>query len=332
MNNKTVSIIIPAFNSESYIRDALDSVLNQTYENLEIIVVDDGSTDKTGDVAEHYAARDQRVHVIHQGNNGPSHARNTGIITSTGEYLFFLDADDWIEASCIQRMVDYQQTYSADIVYFSHIREYQKKSEKYCVHKRKRIYEKEGTQEFFLYDMRMVTPWGKLYTRKVIGSTLYDVNMRTAEDVDFNFRIYENVQKAVYVPDCLLHYRILPKSAIHGYDPEILEKFTYTVPVIRERLSLDETCQKEAYFSFAAIAYIVVCRNGIALNGKLSFREKMEKIRQLNLIDWIRELFANVKHVRIPITRKALIFFGKFNLDACVLAAIYYKQGLDAGK
>ena len=91
-----ISVIIPVFNAEKYLRRCLDSVLSQTYENLEVILVDDGSTDNSGSICEEYAVIDKRVRVFHQVNAGVSSARNQGISLVSGEYLTFLDADDYI--------------------------------------------------------------------------------------------------------------------------------------------------------------------------------------------------------------------------------------------
>lgn len=329
MDSGKVTVIIPAYNAELYIKETVDSVIKQTYKNLEIIIVDDGSKDSTGIIADEYSTLDNRVVTIHQKNGGLPAARNTGIKASKGKYFFFLDADDWLEPDCIEKLVECQCETDADLVFFSYVREYQNKSEEYHVYRNKSFYEKNGKQELYLFDMRIITAWGKLYTRRVMENLLYDEGMRTAEDVDFNYRIYENVNKAVYLPVCLLHYRILPKSAIHGYDPKVLEKFTYPVTTVRERLSKGTLSQKEAYFSFATIAYIVITQNGIALNKELSLSQKLAKIKELNRIDWVVELFNNTQFIRVPLSRKALVLFGKYKLNLGILAAINIKQGLN---
>lgn len=329
MDSGKVTVIIPAYNAKLYIKKTIDSVIKQTYKNLEIIIVDDGSKDSTGIIADEYSTLDNRVVIIHQKNSGLPAARNTGIKASKGRYLFFLDADDWLEPDCIEKLVECQCETDADLVFFSYVREYQSKSEEYHVYQNKSFYEKNGKQELYLFDMRTITAWGKLYTRRVMENLLYDEGMRTAEDVDFNYRVYEKVNKAVYLPLCLLHYRILPKSAIHGHDPKVLEKFTYPVTTVRERLLKGTISQKEAYFSFATIAYIVISQNGIALNKEWSLSQKLSKIKELNRIDWVVELFNNIQYIRVPLSRKALVLFGKYNLNLGILAAISIKQGLN---
>jgi len=91
-----VSIIIPVYRTENYIRQCLDSVVNQTLTDIEIIVIDDGSPDNSGRIADEYAARDKRIHIIHTENRGAGSAKNTGLDSATGEYIGFVDSDDWV--------------------------------------------------------------------------------------------------------------------------------------------------------------------------------------------------------------------------------------------
>lgn len=97
MEEKKISIIIPAYNVEKYIAKCLHSVINQSYKNLDVIVVDDGSKDRTGCIIDDYSAKDNRIRAVHQPNGGLPNARNTGMKYANGDYVMFLDSDDWIE-------------------------------------------------------------------------------------------------------------------------------------------------------------------------------------------------------------------------------------------
>lgn len=105
MEENLLSIIIPVFNVESYIEQCVDSVLNQTYRNIEVLLIDDGSTDSSGEICDRFAEKDSRVKVIHQSNRGAAAARNVGIANAKGEYAAFVDSDDWIEAEMYERMM-----------------------------------------------------------------------------------------------------------------------------------------------------------------------------------------------------------------------------------
>lgn len=113
-----ISVIIPVYNVEKYLIECVDSVLNQTYTNFEIILVDDGSTDESGRICDEYAAKDSKVKVIHQENKGLSEARNSGFFNATGKYVYFLDSDDWILPETLEKLLDKAERKNADMVFF----------------------------------------------------------------------------------------------------------------------------------------------------------------------------------------------------------------------
>ena len=112
---KKISIIVPIYNIEKYLPRCLDSILAQTYKNLEVILVDDGSVDNSGMIADKYARNDQRINVIHQVNKGVSAARNAGLDLATGDYIGFVDGDDYIEKDMYERLLFNAIKYKADI-------------------------------------------------------------------------------------------------------------------------------------------------------------------------------------------------------------------------
>lgn len=117
-NQALVSVIIPVYNVEKYLRECVDSVIGQTYKNLEIILVNDGSTDSSGKICDEYVDKDERVTVIHQKNGGLSQARNRGLEESTGEYVYFLDSDDYIAENSFEILLEIAEKYGSDIVFF----------------------------------------------------------------------------------------------------------------------------------------------------------------------------------------------------------------------
>lgn len=115
---KLVSVVIPVYNVENYLNDCVKSVVNQTYQNLEIILVDDGSTDSSPQMCDQYAKQDNRIKVIHQENSGVAIARNVGIKNASGSYLYFLDSDDYLVPNAIQIMYDTIEKEKSEIVFF----------------------------------------------------------------------------------------------------------------------------------------------------------------------------------------------------------------------
>jgi len=104
-NTPLLSVIVPVYNVEAYVARCVESILNQTYKNLEVILVDDGATDASGAICDTFAAQDPRVRVIHKENGGLSSARNAGLETATGEYITFVDSDDWIEGDALEKLL-----------------------------------------------------------------------------------------------------------------------------------------------------------------------------------------------------------------------------------
>ena len=216
---KLVSIIIPAYNTEKYIGNCIESVIKQTYHNLEVIIVNDGSEDNTLEIITKARLRDNRIVVINQENNGPSAARNAGLKICRGDYVFFLDSDDWLIPNCIEKLISIEKKKKVDIIFFDYYKNFAGKDIEHFTYKKDFYY--RVSKNSALWDMRTITPWGKLYSRKCIEGIYFDEQMKTAEDVDFNFRVYKQVKSAFYVHECLLHYRILEQSAIHGYDSNV---------------------------------------------------------------------------------------------------------------
>lgn len=117
-NNPFISVVIPVYNVEQFLEECVDSVLCQTFQDYEIILVDDGATDNSGVICDEYAKNDDRIKVIHRKNGGLSAARNTGLDAATGEYVYFLDSDDWIKNETLQTLVSLAKSDNSDVVFF----------------------------------------------------------------------------------------------------------------------------------------------------------------------------------------------------------------------
>ena len=123
--NGTVSIIVPVYNVEPYLPRCVDSLVTQTYPHLEILLVNDGSADQSGEICDAYAARDSRVHAFHKANGGAADARNFGLDHMTGAYLMFLDADDWLDPTCVENcMMEFMSDFAPTCVMFPYVREF----------------------------------------------------------------------------------------------------------------------------------------------------------------------------------------------------------------
>jgi len=208
MSNPLVSIIIPVYKVEEFLPDCLESTVNQTYRRLEIICVNDGSPDRCGEILNDYAAKDSRIKVINQPNGGLSAARNHGLKVATGEYVLFVDSDDWISADCVASLVDAIEKTNADIAGVHDILSYH--SPRKIVKERIISGHSAGAFAITREIMRQmwVVAWGKLYRRQ----QLTDLNMSFPEgyiyeDEYFHHVLLPNLKKIVISDGGAYYYR-----------------------------------------------------------------------------------------------------------------------------
>lgn|GEM_PF-613228 len=205
--NELISIIVPAYNVEEYIEKCVDSILGQTYRAWELFIIDDGSTDSTGDIADRYSYDHENITVIHQANLGISSARNRGIDIARGSYILFADADDWMEKDMLQVMTEEGQ--HADMIVCG-INNCFLRENGEIIRKPRKLW---AQQQAFLagdiyYDVlcRTGTIWNKLIRAECIGSIRFDPAMVYGEDTNFLARILANVRSAAVVPRCMYNY------------------------------------------------------------------------------------------------------------------------------
>lgn len=187
-NTKVISVIIPVYNVEAYIRRCVDSILGQTYTNLEIILVDDGSTDSSPEICDEYAQLDSRVKVIHKENGGVSSARNYGLKESSGEYLTFVDSDDYLESTCFEKMYRGMEENDVDMVVVGWKDQNDKEGfiNKYINRECCRVFEQNELPSLIFF----ATVWGHLFRRKDVISNFFDENIFYGEDTLFAIKAF----------------------------------------------------------------------------------------------------------------------------------------------
>ena len=216
-----VSVIIPVYNVSRYLPQCLDSVTSQTYQNLEIVIVDDGSTDGSGSICAHYAERDDHILLIRSENKGLASARNLGLGSICGEYISFIDSDDWVEPHMIEKLLEAALQTGADIV-----------TAKKCFEYVGATLHDEGGDEYpHIYsgeDLMLVlaeakfgnTVWNKLYKAKCFKETRFPDGLNY-EDVSTTLKVMkeaaENGGSLVSLPDVLFHYRVRKSSILNTY-------------------------------------------------------------------------------------------------------------------
>lgn len=221
---KTISVVIPVYNVEKYLSECLDSVIYQTYKNLQIILVDDGSTDSSGKICDEYAEKDDRITVVHQSNAGAGAAKNTGLELIDGDYFSIIDSDDYIELDMYEKMVNSLENYNADIVQclFKDLFVNDSFDRKYKI---KGNYPKVLTSKKFLsellYDWKYAIFANKVFKTSLLKDIRFPVG-RKIDDEFFTYKLICNSKKIVNIEDVLYSYRMRKTSVMNENDSDRL--------------------------------------------------------------------------------------------------------------
>lgn len=213
-DNFLISVIVPVYKAEKYIVQCIDSILAQTYTNFELILVDDGSPDGCGVICDEYAKRDSRVRVFHQLNAGPSRCRNRGIELANGEYLCFIDSDDWVDADYLASMA-IELNENIDLIVSGFILE---GKERKILKNSRLIFSMKDKDAFHALVVKRLLcgPCQKIYSLNIIRKhhLTFPENIRYGEDRLFNYAYLYNVNNIVSVEYAAYHYRIHEKGSL----------------------------------------------------------------------------------------------------------------------
>ena len=311
MNDYLVSIIIPCYNVEKYLDRCLETVVNQTYSNLEIILVDDGSTDNTPKLCDKWASDNSRISVIHKENDGLANARNTGINAMTGDYAMFIDSDDFVDNDIVEFLLNLSVKYDADV---SRCGFYQFENNKNTIKSYSDsiiVYNESDKDKLFidLIDGGHVSgvAWNKLYKREIIQNHLYDKADGCSEDILHNFRVYKDTHTTVFYDLPKYHYCINDNSITNS-------KFGYgAFDIIRARNIMIEYFKGDSLVLpyakewYVRSAYIVI-------SGCIRFNSCMDRYEELRegiKSNWRLIFFSNRFSLNIKIRTALLIVCPK---------------------
>lgn len=328
-----ISIIVPIYNVEQYLRQCLDSLLQQTYSNIEIVCVNDGSTDQSGIILQYYRKKDSRVKVFNEVNQGVSQARNFGMAQASGEYIMFVDGDDWLHVDTCKVTLQTLQRTDADVVMFPYVRENIEKSVP------KNIFEKEeicfeGTEVKKKLHRRFIgllneelgkpenadalcPVWGKLYRTEIIKKhKLQFIDLKkigTYEDGMLNLFYFEYVKKAIYINKHFYHYRKSERQSItSGYNPLLYKQWSALFHIMKryiEKKKLPEEYQI-AYQNRIALSIL-----GLGLNISASekiFFQKIKMLRKILISEKYQEAYKKLEFKYFPIHWKVFYGFAKY--------------------
>ena len=336
-----VSIIVPVYNVEKYLAQCVNSLINQTYPDLEIILVDDGSKDASSMICDKFAKQDNRIKVIHKPNGGLSSARKAGIASLTGKYAMFVDGDDWIDEDtvsiCVQKFIEHP---NMQCVLFSYIKEYPDNSIPVHVLDSSGHFERNSATEkiyrrlFGLSSEEMAHPERmnniesccmKLYEASFIrkGKFFDTKEVGSSEDALFNMYALYGIQEAYYIDKNFYHYRKLAESITNSYRPQLVTQWGNLFDTI-EKIIREKRLGKEYMVALNNRIALSIC--GIGMNELSNPNEKMfghiRNIRKyINSPRYIRAV-RQLELRRMPITWKVFMLSCKGRLSVCVYAIL----------
>lgn len=334
-----ISIIVPVYNVEKYLKKCLESLIHQTYKNIEIICVNDGSTDQSLDILYQYQNSDHRIKVIDQLNGGLSDARNTGLKHVSGQYIMFVDSDDWIDLETCEQSLNAMIRNQVDVVLWSYIREFGNKSLPKVIFNEDCYFNEEETKYqiyrrlFGLHGEELrhpenadaiVTAWGKLYKSKLImDNDIQFVDVKTVgscEDGLFNIEVFNHVKTAFFINQTYYHYRKDNESFTSSYRQDLSDKWHNLYDAMEDHIienKLDISFQ-EALNNRIALSMIGLGLNILA--GPGSFLKKRKRLKNLIKNNRIKKAIESLDISYFPIHWK--VFFYSIKKRFCILVLL----------
>ena len=235
-NDPLISIIIPCFNAEKTLEKCLKSVVQQSYANLEIIIIDDGSTDETSLIYNKFQSNDERILVLKLQNSGVSKARNTGVKAATGDYICFVDSDDWAELNYCSELYSLLVGENADISIVE--ASYEDENGNVLCSKPisdEKIFDGNRALVLLLEDQEIQShPWGKLFKADLLRNVHFPENLKCFEDYSTLFKIFNKAVKVVKSNEKLYHYIQREDSLSHNLSPETAYQFFLAIMEVFE--------------------------------------------------------------------------------------------------
>lgn len=285
-----VSIIVPVYQVENYIRQCVDSILAQTFTDFELILVDDGSKDQSGKICDEYAGMDQRVKVIHKENGGVAAARNSGIACACGNYLCFVDADDWIEDTMIEKCIFQLKENDADMLRHGHTMELWKDEK--CVNEEKKNapdFTKALTHNQIAEQMERFWQncsnyvWNYFFTKEAIGVIRFP-EIRISEDHIFVLKVLENCKKICFLSEDSYHYCMRMGSSANRWQEEGIEcqlEMIQACHHFMDSFGIDAERKKKLMSNITLNAYSYAIYLLCFPECKWSVKEKLVKISEV---------------------------------------------------
>lgn len=308
-----ITIIVPVYNVEKYINECINSLINQTYKNIEIILVDDGSKDNSGIICDDYAASDTRIKVIHKHNEGLGFARNTGLKAAQGKFVTFMDSDDKADTDLVEKLVNeiYETGSDTCIGGFKRISEKGTVSfkEKYdrAVYEGEDVYNKLFARMLGSapdkHDAVRMSVWNVMYSMDIIQKHNIEFpseRVFISEDIIWDSEYYKYAKKAVVTSSVAYNYRITPGSLTQKYKPDMLNKICILYNEMHARLSGDRIKIARLQRQFFVNLRTCIKQEQFSVSNKsnIEIRAAIKEIVDNHVVNTVSEEYLQIIHQR----------------------------------
>ena len=334
-----ISIIVPVYKSENYLSKCIKSLIFQTFTKIEIILVNDGSPDSSGEICDSFARNDKRIKVIHKENGGATSALNEGTYSAIGNYIMYLDADDWIEPETCELALVAADKYEADVVFWSYVKEFKDKSvNEVPVFQESRLFEDENLlwlrrRMIGLLGPELENPtrtdalnsgWGKIYKRNLIieNQVLWTNTMEVgSSDVLFNIHVFKYIKRAVYIPKFLNHYsQNNPYSLTKNYKFTLFNKYLNLFSRI-DAFIKENKLGEEFELALKNRVSMSVINNSLNITSPNFSASKKQRIEHLQVVldsEIYKNSLSELRLSSLPFHWKLFFIFSKYRFASGV--------------
>lgn len=321
-----ISIIVPIYNVEKYLNRCIESIVNQTYQNLEIILVDDGSPDQCSEICDQWALKDSRIKVIHKKNGGLSDARNKGMEIASGDYIGFVDSDDWLHKNALEILLLFMQESQVDIVECksSSVERYVqdeivlKNQIKSC-----RYSTETALSRLILEKPLKQTVWNKLYRRKLIEQIPFEVG-KYHEDEYWTYQIFAKAKEILFI-DVILYYYFQRCDSIMGNEFSMKRMDAIEGRYNRFKF-LQTNYEKLEFIAKKNLFFLIIYYGQQALKSK----ENIEKVYFQKINKYLKEItFTKKEFYNVTWKEKIWIGFGKKHIKLVCKIRNWIKIGIN---
>lgn len=341
MEQNLVSIIVPVYKAETYLQKCLNSLINQTYENIEIICVNDGSPDGSLRILKDFQKKDSRIHIINKSNGGVSAARNEALVLARGEYVLFVDADDWIDHETVQIALETQRQLNVDVIMWPYISEHNEYKIPKCVFSgdivfnsndvKKRIHRRligllgEELRHPELADS-LCPVWGKLYKSELLkGIKFIDLDeIGTYEDGLFNLDVFGKVKSVAYIKKPMYHYRrTTDNSQTSIFRPRLFNQWQELFSRMEQYIDNNTLTSDYRIALSNRIALSIIGLGFNICGSEFSFWEKRDYLKKILSTRNYREAYQKLEMKWFPLHWK-LFFKCCKNENVTMLLILFY--------